>query len=50
MTGETEMFEAVWGTSNTDVYATGWRGSIFRYNGATWSEMHSGIGESDLGE
>ena len=35
-------FNAVWGSSGSDVFAVGDYGTIFHYNGSTWSSMASG--------
>ena len=46
-------FKCIWGTSSTDVYATGsgffdngWGSKIYHFNGNTWSEIYS---HSDYG-
>jgi hypothetical protein len=39
---------AVWGSSATDVFAVGDAGTIFHYDGSTWSPMASGTSQDFL--
>ncbi|QTA78056.1 immunoglobulin-like fold-containing [Desulfonema limicola] len=41
--------KAVWGSSGSDVFAVGLRGTILHYNGSVWSEMNSGTSNDLLG-
>ncbi|NJO18307.1 MAG: choice-of-anchor D domain-containing protein [Thioploca sp.] len=36
------QFQTVWGTAKNDVFALGYHGVIFHYNGTTWQEMDTG--------
>jgi hypothetical protein len=40
--GTTENLHAIWGTSTSDIFATGFTGTILHYNGSAWSAMTSG--------
>lgn len=44
-TGSPRVLVSVWGTSATDVYATGEQGTILRYNGSSWATMNSGTAD-----
>ena len=37
-----EFLRGIWGTSHNNVYITGTRGTIIRYDGGRWTEMNSG--------
>jgi hypothetical protein len=37
--GQPVNLRAIWGTSNNDVFAAGYGGKIFHYDGEKWSEM-----------
>ena len=37
-----ERLIAVWGTSNSNLYAVGWNGTILHYDGNNWTKMESG--------
>ena len=41
--GSVKDLNAVWGTSDTDVFAAGISGTILHNNGAVWSSMTSGV-------
>jgi hypothetical protein len=45
--GTTNPLLSVWGSSGSDVFAVGAKGTILHYNGSTWSSMVSGT-TSDL--
>ena len=40
--GTTENLTSVWGTSVSDLFATGANGTILHYNGSVWNGMNSG--------
>lgn len=40
--GTTETLYAVWGSSATDVWAVGARGTILRWRGSSWAPVPSG--------
>jgi hypothetical protein len=40
--GATNWFSDVWGTSGSDVFAVGYDGTIFHYDGSSWSWMDTG--------
>ena len=43
------MFNGVWGSSNSDVFAVGDGGTILHYDGSTWTTMNSGTNYSLTG-
>jgi len=43
ISGTTSNLFAVWGSSETDVFAVGIEGTIYHYDWIIWSEMESGI-------
>jgi len=45
--GTEEHLRGVWGTSATDVFAVGDKGTIIHYDGTKWSLMDSGLTDSD---
>jgi hypothetical protein len=42
--GTSYYLYGVWGSSDNDVYAVGWKGTILHYDGSAWSTMRSGGG------
>jgi len=42
----TQSLNAVWGSSDTDVFAVGDSGTIMHYDGAAWTAMDSGVSET----
>jgi len=41
--GTTNILDAVWGSSDNDVFAVGFSGTILHYNGSAWRTVTSGI-------
>jgi hypothetical protein len=41
-TGTVPHLRAVWGSSESEVYAVGDDGTILHYDGSTWTAMYSG--------
>jgi hypothetical protein len=39
--GTTEVLMGVWGSTGTDVYAVGDKGTIIHYDGTQWSEVEA---------
>ena len=50
ISGTTRQLRGVWGTSPTDVYAVGSRGTILHYDGTDWSAMVSPVDLESLND
>jgi hypothetical protein len=41
--GTSNSVECVWGSSGSDVFAVGDKGTILHYDGSAWSAMDDGV-------
>jgi hypothetical protein len=39
------LIQDIWGSSATDIYASGWYGTVIHYNGSSWSALTTNINE-----